>query len=151
VIDSASISDPWFDALPRSPKERGSVQGLVLRTGRGVRETPDELELVQGQGVLGDTWKSHPRAQPGNEVSLINVHVLRAVSLDDAARMSLSGDNLHVDLDLGEANLPVGTRLQIGSAVLSVSALPHRPCGHFVERFGAPPVANAVPSAGAAS
>ncbi len=137
MIESTLHNDEWFDALPRSPKERGSVHGLVVRTGHGLRAMPEELELVPGQGVVGDAWKSHPRAQPGNEVSLMNVHVLREVAQGDESRMALSGDNLHVDLDLSEANLPIGTRLQLGTAVVSVSALPHRPCGNFVERFGA--------------
>jgi MOSC domain-containing protein YiiM len=87
--------------------------------------------------VAGDAWSTHPHSEAGNEVALINAHVLRAVCEGDESRMALSGDNLQVDLDLSEANLPAGTRLRIGSAVLRVSPAPHRPCGKFVERFGA--------------
>ena len=67
----------------------------------------------------------------------MNVHVLRAVCAGDESRMALSGDNLHVDLDLSEENLPAGTLLEIGTARLRVSETPHRPCKKFVERFGA--------------
>ncbi len=137
MIDFSWRFDAWFDALPRSPKDSGSVHGLVLRTGHGLRAMPEEIELVRGQGVVGDAWRSHPHSNPGNEVALINVHVLRAVCDGDESRMALSGDNLHVDLDLCEENLPIGTRLEVGSAILSVSAMPHRPCKNFVERFGA--------------
>ncbi|HTF89978.1 MAG TPA: MOSC domain-containing protein [Planctomycetota bacterium] len=137
MIDLSWRFDSWFDALPRSPKERGSVHGLVLRTGHGLRETPAEIELVKGAGAVGDAWSSHPHSEAGNELAMINVHVLRAVCEGDEARMALSGDNLHVDLDLSEENLPVGTRLEVGEALLRVSELPHRPCKHFVERFGA--------------
>ena len=137
MLDFSWRFDAWFNALPRSPKLSGSVHGLVLRTGHGLRETPDEIELVQGQGAVGDAWQSHAHSDPGNEVALINVHVLRAVCEGDESRMALSGDNLQVDLDLSEENLPVGTRIQVGSAILRVSALPHRPCSNFVERFGA--------------
>jgi MOSC domain-containing protein YiiM len=137
VIDLSWRFDGWYDALPRSPKERGTVTRLVLRTGPGLRATPPEIELAPGHGAVGDAWSRHPHSAPGNELALMNVHVLRAVCEGDESRMPLSGDNLHVDLDLGEANLPAGTRLGVGSAILLVSELPHRPCKHFVERFGA--------------
>jgi MOSC domain-containing protein YiiM len=137
MFDLSWRFDAWFAALPQSPKDRGSVAGLVLRTGPGLRATPDSVELVAGQGVVGDAWSAHPHGLPGNEVALMNVHVLRAVSEGDESRMALSGDNLQVDLDLSEENLPVGTLLDVGSAQLRISELPHRPCKHFVERFGA--------------
>lgn len=137
MIDFSWRFDSWFEALPRSPLERGSVHGLVLRTGPGTRATPEQIELVPGRGAVGDAWISHGHSAPGNEIAMINVHVLRAVCDGDESRMPLAGDNLHVDLDLSEANLPVGTRLQVGSALLRISDLTHRPCKKFVERFGA--------------
>jgi len=127
----------WFDALPASPKDRGRVEGCVLRTGPGSRATPTSVRLIAGRGVDGDAWPTHPHSLPENQVSLINVHVLRAVAGDDPQRRALSGDNFHVDLDLSEASLPVGSELRIGDAVLRVTPLPHRPCGKFVARFGA--------------
>jgi MOSC domain-containing protein YiiM len=136
VIDLSWRFDRWFDALPRSPKDRGTVHGLVLRTGPGLRATPDEVLLVPGRGAVGDAWPSHPHREAGNELALMNVHVLRAVCEGDESRMALSGDNLQVDLDLSEENLPPGTLLQVGTALLRVSATPHRPCKKFVERFG---------------
>jgi MOSC domain-containing protein YiiM len=63
--------------------------------------------------------------------------VLRSLADGDVERMALAGDNLHVDLDLSEANLPAGTRLVAGDVVLEVTDEPHRPCRSFVERFGA--------------
>ena len=137
MIDFSWRFDAWFDALRKSPLDRGSVQGLVQRTGPGQRATPDSVELRVGRGVVGDAWQSHPLSEPGNEVALMNVHVLRAVCTGDESRMALSGDNLHVDLDLSEENLPAGTLLEIGTARLRVSETPHRPCKKFVERFGA--------------
>jgi MOSC domain-containing protein YiiM len=65
------------------------------------------------------------------------VHVLRSLCDGDPERMALSGDNLQVDLDLSERNLPVGTRLMIGDALLEISPEPHRPCRSFHGRFGA--------------
>ncbi len=137
MIDFSWRFDSWFDALPRSPKDRGSVHGLVQRTGPGQRATPAAVDLLVGRGVVGDAWHAHPHSEPGNEVALMNVHVLRAVCEGDESRMALSGDNLQVDLDLSEENLPAGTLLEIGTVKLRVSETPHRPCKKFVERFGA--------------
>ena len=137
MLDLSFRFDRWFEGLPRSPRDHGRVHRCVLRTGPGLREMPEAIELLPGAGARGDAWPSHPYSAPGNEVALINVHVLRSLAGGDEARMPLSGDNLQVDLDLSEANLPPGTLLRIGTAVLRVSGLPHRPCRKFVERFGA--------------
>jgi MOSC domain-containing protein YiiM len=136
-MDLSFRFDRWFAALPRSPRERGRVERCVLRSGPGQRTTPDEVTVEPGRGVLGDHWGRYGYDEPGNEVSLINVHVLRALCRGDESAMPLSGDNFQVDLDLSEENLPVGSELAIGTAVLRVSPLPHRPCGKFVQRFGA--------------
>ncbi len=126
--------DLWLSRLPRSPVDEGPVALLVVRPPgeHGQRLTPDTIELGE-DGVVGDKWVSDPEAPDGTQVSLMNVHMARAVAGDDPA---LTGDNLHVDLDLSEQNLPVGTRLEVGSAVLVVSEVPHRPCRSFHARFG---------------
>ncbi len=136
-MDLSFRHDLWYARLPKSPRGSGRVEGLVLRTGPGERSRPDAIELAVGEGIRGDRWRSHEHSEAGNEVSLMNVHVLRSVAGDDPERMALAGDNLLVDLDLTEANLPVGALLDIGSARLRVTPLPHRPCGKFVQRFGA--------------
>ena len=51
-------------------------------------------------------------------------------------RWPLAGDQLFIDLDLSEDNLPPGTRLELGTAVIEVTAIPHTGCKKFVERFG---------------
>jgi hypothetical protein len=48
----------------------------------------------------------------------------------------LAGDQLFVDLDLSTTNLPPGTRLALGAAVIEISAVPHNGCAKFTERFG---------------
>lgn len=136
MLDFSWRFDGWFESLPKSPAERGRVERCVVRTGRGLRATPPSIELVEGRGVVGDSWQTHPHSSALNQVSLINVHVLRSLCDGDEARMPLSGDNLHVDLDLSEANLPPGTLLGIGSALLRVSTMPHRPCKSFAARYG---------------
>jgi MOSC domain-containing protein YiiM len=51
-------------------------------------------------------------------------------------RWALAGDQLFIDMDLSAGNLPPGTRLALGSAVVEITALPHTGCGKFVSRFG---------------
>ena len=134
-LDLSRRHDLWLARLPRSPRDEGRVDALVVRPPGtvGERETPDRVEL-NADGIVGDKWAADPEAPDGTQVSLINVHMARAVG---GERAPLTGDNLHVDLDLSEENLPVGTRLEMGSAALVVSEVPHRPCGSFLERFGA--------------
>ena len=68
----------------------------------------------------------------------LNIMSTRAVALvaQDEARWALAGDQLFIDLDLSAANLPAGTRLAIGSAILEVTSQPHTGCAKFVSRFG---------------
>lgn len=131
--------DRWWDQLPRSPRDVGAVVGLVLRPpglGTGARERVETLRVTVEGGVEGDRWSVDEERLGADHVSLINVHVLASVAGDDPDRRALSGDNLHVDLDLTEENLPVGTLLEVGSAVLEVSSQPHQPCAKFHERYG---------------
>lgn len=102
----------------------------------GGRKLVERVVVVPEDGVEGDRWRESPYATAGNEVSLINVHLLRAIAEGDPVHMALSGDNMHVDLDLSQENLPIGTRLIVGSAILEVSDVEHCPCRHFIDRFG---------------
>ena len=66
----------------------------------------------------------------------MNARVAALVAGDDRENWAQAGDQLYVDLDLSHANLPPGTRLQVGEAVIEVSAEPHLGCGKFLKRFG---------------
>ncbi|MCP3919482.1 MAG: MOSC domain-containing protein [bacterium] len=134
-MDLSFRFDRWFDRLPASPRDAGTVERVVVRPGPGERETPDAIRVSPAAGVEGDWWPNDPDGSAETQVSFINVHVIHSLA-GEARRAPLSGDNVHVDLDLSEANLPVGTRLRIGSAVFEVSDAVHRPCAKFVERFG---------------
>jgi len=135
-VDLSFRFDLWYALLPKSPQDEGQVVRCVVRPAPDRRETPESIRVSPERGVELDRWDVDTQRRPGNQVSLINVHVLRSLAQGEE-RMPLSGDNLEVDLDLTEANLPVGTRLTIGSAQLEVSADPHRPCKKFHERYGA--------------
>jgi MOSC domain-containing protein YiiM len=50
--------------------------------------------------------------------------------------LSVFGDNLFVELDLSTANLPPGSRLRVGAALVVVTPKPHNGCVKFRVRFG---------------
>jgi hypothetical protein len=131
-----------LDHVREAPKDRGVLAMIVRRPEVGARELPEEAELNHAEGLAGDSWR-HRRSKrtddgsPHPEMQL-NIIGARAVNLmaGDRSRWALAGDQLVVDLDLSRANLPPGTRLAIGSAVIEVTAEPHTGCGKFVERYG---------------
>ena len=69
------------------------------------------------------------------QLNLMNARVAMLVA-QKADRRALAGDQLYIDLDLSDANLPAGTELEIGSAVIKVTDQPHTGCRKFVEHFG---------------
>lgn len=126
-----------YAELPAPPARRGSVALLVRRTAPGEHEVPDALELTPELGVVGDRWsQAAPGARdPRQQVTLMMVRIAELVC--DGEPLHLPGDNLLVDLDLGEAALPIGTRLRAGEALLEVSDKSHAGCKKFSARFGA--------------
>lgn len=132
-----------LDEIRRSPKDAGELKLIVRRPRVNAREVLEEGQLDLVDGLVGDTWKFRGssripgKASPHPDMQ-INVMNARAAALvaQDPARWALAGDQLYVDLDLSGTNLPPGTRIGIGSAVIEVTSQPHTGCGKFVERFG---------------
>lgn len=140
---TAAQLDAGLDEIRRSPKDAGEVKLIVRRPRVNEREVLDEARLDLLEGVVGDTWQYRnssrmPDKKGPHPDMQINVMNARAIALiaQDPARWAMAGDQLYVDLDLSGANLPPGTRLGIGTAVIEVTAQPHTGCGKFVERFG---------------
>ena len=131
-----------LDAIRASPREAGVLEMIVRRPAVGVREILEEGELDIARGLVGDTWHARssgrtPDGSPHPDMQL-NIMSSRAAALvaERKDRWALAGDQLFIDLDLSEKNVPPGTRLAVGSAVLEVTAQPHTGCQKFVERFG---------------
>jgi MOSC domain-containing protein YiiM len=118
-----------------SPKDAGVLKLIVLRLPGEQRHTPPQVVLSTQNGVEGDRWNLKPEPNPLSQVSVMNARFLEAIA-GNAERMSLAGDNLVVDLDLSESNLPVGTRLRIGETVIEVTNLLHTACKKFHGRYG---------------
>jgi len=131
-----------LDDIRRSPRDHGRVDLIVRRPAVNAREVLTEARLERTRGLVGDTWPVRPSGMtpdrsphPDLQLTLMNRRAAALVAGGEERR-PLAGDQLYVDLDLSEANLPPGTRLALGSAVIEISDKPHRGCAKFAERFG---------------
>ena len=125
-----------------SPQDRGILRAIVIRPEVDARVTLQQCELSAEGGVHGDNWAkgcwmSLPdgRPHPNVQVTIMNARTIALIAQDEA-RWPLAGDNLFVDLDLSAENLPPGTRLSLGSALLEITAVPHKGCSKFAQRYG---------------
>jgi hypothetical protein len=130
------------EEIRRAPKNEGVLQMIVRRPKVGEREVLADGELSIDEGLVGDTWtiRSSTRTPDGSRHPDMQLNIMsaRAVALvaRERSRWPLAGDQLFVDLDLTDENLPPWTRLQIGSAIVEVTDQPHTGCAKFVSRFG---------------
>ncbi|MEW5941889.1 MAG: MOSC domain-containing protein [Chloroflexota bacterium] len=131
-----------LDAIRQSPRDAGRVELIVRRPRMDEREALTEARLDRTSGLVGDMWPARKSTRtpdgsphPDMQLTLMNSRVI-ALLAQDRERWPLAGDQLYVDLDLSADNLPPGTRLQIGSAVIEVTSQPHTGCAKFAARFG---------------
>lgn len=121
-------------ALPNAPRDAGRIALIVRRRPDGVRETPERVVLTPEAGVPGDGWSRRPPRDPEAQLAVMRRDV--AELLANGQPLTLFGDNLLVDLDISAANLPDGTRLRVGEALVVVTPKPHDGCRKFHARFG---------------
>jgi len=124
-----------LDHIRGSPRDAGTLEMIVRRPRSDEREVLDAARLDPDEGLVGDRWAAKLPRRPDEQITLMNSRVIALVA-QDRARWPLAGDQLYVDLDLGVENVPAGTRLAVGAAVIEVSAKPHLGCGKFRGRFG---------------
>lgn len=127
----------------QSPADHGTLVQIVARPDKELREVRQRSEITPAAGLPGDRWARYcdrrlpdGSLNPDTQITLMNSRCIALVA-GTPERWALAGDNLLVDLDLSEANLPAGQRFKIGSAVLEVAAEPHTGCAKFARRFGA--------------
>ena len=125
-----------------SPKDEGVLELIVRRPQEDEREVLEEAELHAEEGLVGDSWRRRGSSRtadgsphPDTQLNVMNSRAIALVARD-RGRWPLAGDQLFIDLDLSDENLPAGTRLALGSAVIEVTAQPHTGCKKFVARFG---------------
>jgi hypothetical protein len=142
VIRKLDELQAGLEHVRASPREEGRLELIVRRPAVDQREVLDRGELDLEVGLAGDTWatrgststpdgSAHPLAQ----LTVMNARAAALVA-GPVERWPLAGDQLYVDLDLSEEGVPAGSRLEIGDAVIEITAKPHRGCEKFSARFG---------------
>jgi MOSC domain-containing protein YiiM len=120
-----------------SPRESGQLVAIVVRPATNERRVVATAAVSPERGIEGDRWAIEASNDPLGQVSLMNARFLRQIAGHEDA-VALAGDNLIVDLDLSEENLPPGSRVAIGeNVVVAVNGEPHTGCGKFQKRYGA--------------
>jgi hypothetical protein len=126
-----------------SPTDAGSLTSIFVRPAPNERCTLESAILTPEGGIDGDRWvnDSFSRLEDGSpdprsQVSIMNDRFLRQIA-SDTNDMCLAGDNLIVELDLSEANLPAGSQVSIGpSVIIEITDLKHTGCSKFARRYG---------------
>jgi hypothetical protein len=128
--------------IRKAPKDGGLLQLIVRRPNVDQREVLDEAELHPAEGLVGDSWKHRSSSRmpdrsphPEMQLNIMNARVAALVA-QDKDRWQLAGDQLYLDMDISAENLPAGTQLAIGEAIIEVTPQPHTGCRKFVARFG---------------
>lgn len=146
MLDVSYLSMTELEAgmeyIRQSPQDQGVLKMIVRRPAVDEREVLTEGELSINEGLIGDTWKERVSVHSKDGLPILNKQITimnaRTIALlaQTEDRWPLAGDQLYADLDLGDDNLPAGTRLAIGSAIVEVSPDPHSGCNKFSARFG---------------
>jgi MOSC domain-containing protein YiiM len=141
------LSTPDLEAglsnVINSPKNHSVLDMIVSRPEEDAREVMELADLDMEVGLVGDTWQDRPSARSGDgkahpdmQITLMNSRVADLVA-QTKERWPLSGDQLFADLDLSKSNVPPGTRISVGNAILEATDQPHTGCKKFASRFGA--------------
>jgi hypothetical protein len=146
MLDVAYLTARELEAglehIRQAPRDHGTLKMITGRPWEDEREILERGELSLSEGLIGDNWKvrgsKHTPDGSAHLYAQITIMNARCIALlaKQEERWALAGDQLYVDFDLSEENIPPGTRLGIGSAILEVSAEPHSGCQKFSARFG---------------
>ena len=134
---TATIEDleaQWSET-DRSPADHGTVEMIVRRPAPDQREPLQRATFTSAAGLLGDDWLRRHGDEIEAQITLMNSRVAQLLA-GDQSRWAESGDQLFVDLDISQDNLPPGTRIQLGDVVMQISTIPHTGCTKFARRFG---------------
>jgi hypothetical protein len=131
-----------LEEIRQSPTDGGRLELIVRRPAVDQREVLEEGRLDLVAGLVGDTWSTRGSretadgsAHPDRQLNLMNARAATLIA-GDIEHWPLAGDQMFVDLHLGVDELPPGTRLRLGEAVIEVTELPHLGCAKFTQRFG---------------
>ncbi|MEM7334639.1 MAG: MOSC domain-containing protein [Chloroflexota bacterium] len=141
ILDMTQLNE-GIPVILESPKNNGRIDLITIRPATNERVLKDEVEISIENGVEGDNWKTRgsnsmpdKSSNPEAKITIMNSRVIKHITQSDSG-WEWAGDQFFVEMDLSEENLPAGQQLQLGTAVLEVSAVPHTGCAKFVARFG---------------
>jgi hypothetical protein len=142
---STSELEAGLDTVRAAPADAGTVELIVRRPAIGERDVVATGTLTEADGLAGDTWRARGSrhtpdgsAERNRQLTIVNARAIALVAGDDRGRWPLAGDQLYVDLDISEDNLPPGTLVRLGpTVVVEISEEPHTGCAKFRDRFGA--------------
>ena len=132
-----------LEEIRQSPRDAGVLRLIVRRPHVNERDVLEEGAFDTIEGLIGDSWsrRSSTRSKDGSahpdmQLNVINARAIALIA-GPPERWALAGDQLYIDLDLSDANVPPGTRLALGSAIIQITEQPHTGCVKFSSRFGA--------------
>jgi hypothetical protein len=131
-----------LEMIRQSPPEKGVLKLIVRRPQTETREVLETAQLDLVEGLVGDNWKLRGSSRTADGTShpdmQLNIMNARAITLfaQEKERWQLAGDQLFIDLDLSADNVPPGTKLALGTAIIEVTSQPHTGCKKFMARFG---------------
>ena len=145
-IDSHTAGDPAshlgmadlearLAQLTASPRDLSSISLLVRRGEGGLRDVIVSGRLSAEAGLVGDKWVRKAERSPDAQLTMMEFQVAQLIA--NGQSLGLFGDQLFAGLDLSRENLPAGSQLEVGAAVLEVTGRPHNGCQKFRSRFGA--------------
>ena len=141
-VTTAELTAALPDILA-APKDDAPIHSLCLRPALGQRAHPAQLTLTRAEGIPGERWLTMPwmRLADGSPDPRIQVSILPVRVMDlcwrDRVNTPHPGDPIVADLDCSLTNLPPGTLIRAGSAMLRVSDLFNEACVKWKVRYGA--------------
>ncbi len=131
-----------LDKIISSPKQIGTVKMIVSRPKIGIRKIQEMAELDKDLGLIGDNWHDRDSsnmqdksADIETQLTIMNSCVIALIT-QNCDQWPLAGDQLYIEMDISKNNLPPGSLLKLGNALLKISKKPHTGCKKFSERFG---------------
>ena len=131
-----------LDHIREAPMDGGTLAMIVRRPAVDEREMLDVGELSLTEGLVSDNWSARPSsrtadgsAHPDMQLNIMNARVIELLA-GSWERWQWAGDQLFIDMNLSSNNLPPGTQLALGEAVIEITDQPHTGCKKFAQRFG---------------
>ncbi|WP_372365199.1 hypothetical protein [Candidatus Uabimicrobium sp. HlEnr_7] len=121
--------------IRQSPKKEGILELIARQSVIKKWEILQEAKLDQDEGLVGDIWKTSDKSQPDTQLTIVNCRLMTLIE-PDKSRWPLSESQLYIDMDLSRENLPPGTQLALGTAIIEITSVPHNKYENFAEQFG---------------